>query len=157
MIAEDLGVITPAVERLRDALGLPGMHVLQWGLPGNPGSPHRLENHRENGVVYTGTHDNDTAAGWWSSLSRAERKATGLDPGAPSWRMVELALSSRARLAIVPVQDLLGLGSEARMNTPGTESGNWEWRLEPGLLTPELAERLRGALEAAGRLQARPG
>jgi 4-alpha-glucanotransferase len=152
VIAEDLGVITPAVERLRDAFGLPGMHVLQWGLPGNPGSPHRLENHRENGVVYTGTHDNDTARGWYESLSPAEREATGLDPAEPSWNMVELALSSRARLAVVPVQDLLGLGSEARMNTPGSAAGNWTWRLERGRLTRELARKLRRAIDTAGRL-----
>jgi 4-alpha-glucanotransferase len=151
VIAEDLGLITPAVEGLRDALGLPGMHVLQWGLPGNPGSPHRLENHRENGVVYTGTHDNDTALGWYESLSPPEQAATGLDPADPSWSMVEVAFSSRARLAVVPIQDVLGLGSEARMNRPGSVEGNWTWRLaeQP---SAALAARVRAALEASGRL-----
>ena len=151
VIAEDLGVITAAVERLRDELGLPGMHVLQWGFTEDAASPHRLENHRENGVVYTGTHDNDTTAGWWSSLSAAERAATGVDPDDPVWSLIELAYSSAASLAVVPMQDILGLGSEARMNTPGRETGNWSWRLEPGAASDELAARLLEATEAAGR------
>ena len=151
LIAEDLGVITPAVERLRDDLGLPGMHVLQWAFSDDASSPHRLENHRANGVVYTGTHDNDTAAGWWSSLSAPERAATGLDSADPAWSLIELAYSSVAALAIVPIQDVLGLGSEARMNTPGVETGNWTWRLEHGAIDDELAARLRAAAEAAGR------
>ncbi|CAN5120641.1 hypothetical protein BH18CHL2_BH18CHL2_12820 [soil metagenome] len=151
MIAEDLGVITAAVERLRDELGLPGMHVGQWAFSGHASSPHRLENHRENGTVYTGTHDNDTAAGWWSSLSAAERALTGLDPADPAWSLIELAYSSVAALAIVPMQDVLGLGSKARMNTPGMETGNGSWRLEHGAADDELAARLREAAEAAGR------
>ncbi|HJV30222.1 MAG TPA: 4-alpha-glucanotransferase [Gaiellaceae bacterium] len=151
MIAEDLGVITPAVERLREELELPGMHVMQWAFSDDASSPHRLENHRENGVVYTGTHDNDTAAGWWSSLSPAERASTRLDPADPAWSLTELAYSSVAGLAIVPMQDVLGLGSGARMNTPGIETGNWSWRLEPGAADDELAARLREAAEAAGR------
>ena len=151
LIAEDLGVITPAVERLRDELGLPGMHVMQWAFQSHGDSPHRLENHRENGVVYTGTHDNDTAAGWWSSLGERERRETGLDAADPAWSLLERAFSSRAALAIVPAQDVLGLGSEARMNLPGTESGNWRWRLERGQLTDALAVRLRVAAREAGR------
>jgi 4-alpha-glucanotransferase len=151
VIAEDLGVITPAVERLRDELGLPGMHVLQWAFSDRPSSPHRLENHRENGVVYTGTHDNDTTAGWWSSLSTAERATTGLDASDPAWSLIELAYSSVASLAIVPMQDVLGLGSDARMNTPGLATGNWSWRLEPDAADDELASRLRAAAEQAGR------
>ena len=151
LIAEDLGVITKAVERLRDELGLPGMHVLQWAFTEDTGSPHRLENHRENGVVYTGTHDNDTAVGWWGKLSRAERAATGLDPADPGWSLIRLAYSSRAALAIVPLQDVLRLGSEARMNTPGSESGNWRWRLDAGDLTSESATELRAAASAERR------
>jgi 4-alpha-glucanotransferase len=151
VIAEDLGVITPPVHKLRDELGLPGMHVLQWAWSGDATSPHRPENHRENGVVYTGTHDNDTTRGWWDSLTRAERADTGLDERDPAWSLVELALASRASLAVVPAQDLLGLGSQARMNTPGSETGNWRWRLEPGQLTAALAARLRTATQAAGR------
>jgi 4-alpha-glucanotransferase len=133
VIAEDLGVITPPVERLRDELGLPGMHVLQFA----PKRPHRLEDHRENGVVYTGTHDNDTAAAFLGNGRH--------------WQLIEQALSSRARLAIVPAQDVLGLGSEARMNKPGRARGNWSWRLRHGALTEELAARLRQATRAAGR------
>ncbi len=151
LIAEDLGVITKAVERLRDELGLPGMHVLQWAFTEDTGSPHRLENHRENGVVYTGTHDNDTAVGWWGKLSRAERAATGLDPADPGWSLIRLAYSSRAALAIVPLQDVLRLGSEARMNTPGSESGNWRWRLDAGDLTSASATELRAAASAERR------
>jgi 4-alpha-glucanotransferase len=151
VIAEDLGVITPPVEQLRDELALPGMHVMQWAFTDDEKSPHRVENHRENGVVYTGTHDNDTALGWWASLDDEEREATGLDPDDPSWSLVQAALSSRASLAIVPMQDVLGLGSDARMNTPGSESGNWRWRLEPEALDGALARRLRFATEEAGR------
>jgi 4-alpha-glucanotransferase len=151
LVAEDLGVITPAVVRLRDRLGFPGMVVLQFGFGGGPANPHRLENHPENAVAYTGTHDQDTALGWWSSLTAAQKRATGLDARDPSWSLVERTLSSRARLAILPVQDLLGLGSEARLNTPGRADGNWSWRLRRGRLTPELAARLRAASEAADR------
>jgi 4-alpha-glucanotransferase len=150
LIAEDLGVITPAVRRLRDELGLPGMRVLQFGLL-DPGGSHRPERHPEHAVVYTGTHDNDTTRGWFESLSPSEREATGLDPAEPHWSLIELALGSRARLAIVPAQDVLGLGSEGRMNTPGREQGNWTWQLEPGSLTRKLAARLKAATEAAGR------
>jgi len=151
LVAEDLGAITPAVVCLRERLGLPGMVVLQFGFDGGPANPHRLENHPENAVVYTGTHDNDTALGWWSSLTAGRKQATGLDPGNPSWSLVERALSSRARLAILPAQDLLGLGSEARLNTPGRAVGNWSWRVRRGQLTSALAARLGAATEAAGR------
>jgi 4-alpha-glucanotransferase len=151
LVAEDLGSITPAVYRLRDRLGLPGMVVLQFGFTRRRSSPHRPENHPEHAVVYTGTHDHDTALGWWSSLSRQARRATGLDPADPAWSLVELALSSRARLAIVPAQDVLGLGSDARLNTPGRPDGNWRWRLRRGQLTGEHAARLREATRAHGR------
>jgi 4-alpha-glucanotransferase len=151
LIAEDLGVITPAVYALRDELGLPGMLVLLWAFSGSPSSMHRLENHRENAVVYTSTHDTDTAVGWFSSLRPRERAATGLDPSEPHWGLIELALGSRANRAIVPAQDVLGLGSDARMNRPGVVRGNWTWRLERGQLTPELARRLRARTEAHGR------
>jgi 4-alpha-glucanotransferase len=145
LIAEDLGVITPAVERLRDEFGLPGMAVLHWAFA--RWSPHALGNHRENQVVYTGTHDNDTTVGWFRSLPRREQARTGLDPREPHWSLIELALSSRAAVAIVPAQDLLGLGSEARMNTPGRREGNWRWRLRRGQLTGEHAARLRELTE----------
>ncbi len=148
LIAEDLGVITPAVRRLRDELHLPGMVVLHWAFGGSPGNPHAPQNHRENQVVYTSTHDTDTTAGWFHDLKPRQRAATGLDPDEPSWGLIELALESRASLAMIPAQDVLGLGSEARMNHPGEVYGNWSWQLEPGALTPALAARLR---EATGR------
>ena len=151
LIAEDLGHITPPVHRLRDELGLPGMVVLLWAFRRRRGNPHALENHPVRAVAYTSTHDTDTAAGWFAGLRPRERAATGLDLSEPSWGLIELAYGSRAALAIVPAQDVLGLGSEARMNRPGRTEGNWRWRLEPGALTPALARRLRGLAEQHGR------
>jgi 4-alpha-glucanotransferase len=151
LIAEDLGVITPAVYALRDELGLPGMAVLLWAFGGSPSNPHAPRNHRARQVVYTTTHDTDTAAGWFASLSRKEQQATGLDPAEPHWGMIELALRSRANLAIVPAQDVLGLGSDARTNRPGETEGNWSWRLERGQLTEALAQRLRALTQRSRR------
>ena len=151
LIAEDLGHITPPVHRLRDELGLPGMVVLLWAFRRRRSNPHALANHRENSVAYTSTHDTDTAVGWFSSLRPRERAATGLDPHEPHWDLIDLAYGSRAGLALVPAQDVLGLGSEARMNRPGRTEGNWRWRLERGALTPALAERLRRLAEQHGR------
>ncbi len=132
-IAEDLGVITPDVEALRDGLKLPGMRVLQFGFGGeadNTHLPHRFE---RNSVVYTGTHDNDTTAGWFDSLdkttrTRVRRYATPGD-ASPVWALIRLAMASVADRAIIPAQDLLELGGAARMNTPGVGEGNWRWRL----------------------------
>jgi 4-alpha-glucanotransferase len=154
LIAEDLGVITPAVYRLRDELDLPGMAVLLWAFEGGRDNPHRLENQRERQVVYTSIHDTDTAAGWFRSLRPRERAATGLDPQEPHWGLIELALSSPAELAMIPAQDVLGLGSDARMNRPGRARGNWRWRLEPGALTEALAGRLRERAAEHGRVPA---
>jgi 4-alpha-glucanotransferase len=151
LIAEDLGHITPPVYRLRDELGLPGMVVLLWAFRSGRHNPHRVENHRRNSVVYTSTHDTDTAVGWFSRLARRQRAATGLDPAEPSWGLIELAYGSPAELAIVPAQDVLGLGSEARMNRPGVTEGNWRWRLERGTLTSALARRLGRLAEQHGR------
>jgi 4-alpha-glucanotransferase len=152
LVAEDLGVITRRVEQLRDELGLPGMAVMQFAYGGPPSSPHRLENHRRRSVVYVGTHDCDTALGWWNALSPRQRRATGLPGVEPHWELIEAAFSSRAELAIVQAQDVLGLGSEARLNRPGTSTGNWSWQLRRSELTKGLAARLRGATAAAGRL-----
>jgi 4-alpha-glucanotransferase len=161
LVAEDLGVITPAVERLRDSLGFPGMVVLQFGFdPEHPESVHRFENHPVNRVVYTGTHDHDTARGWYSSLDPATRAlvdgtmdSVGVrEPRAPWWGLIRLALASRSQVAMVQAQDVLGLGSEARMNAPGRVGSAWRWRMKRGALTPALARRLREATEAAGRL-----
>jgi 4-alpha-glucanotransferase len=138
VIAEDLGVITPDVHALRDELGFPGMVVMIWSFSGPSDNMHRLENHRVNQVVYTSTHDTDTLAG---------------HTGEPDvWPLIEHALSSRSTLAIVPVQDILGLGSEGRMNRPGEVGGNWGWRLESGQLTEAHARRLRAAAETSGRV-----
>jgi 4-alpha-glucanotransferase len=151
LIAEDLGHITPPVERLRDELGLPGMVVLLWAFRAARRNPHGLENHRTNSVVYTSTHDTDTAVGWFAGLGPRQRDATGLDPAEPSWGLIELAYESPAALAIVPAQDVLGLGSDARMNRPGVTDGNWRWRLERGALTPALARRLSRLAEGNER------
>jgi 4-alpha-glucanotransferase len=159
-IAEDLGVITPPVHRLRDALGLPGMVVLQFGYdPDDPHSPHRLDRHVRHSVAYTGTHDHDTILGWYRSLEPGARDlvdadlaAHGITDDDACWALVRLALASRADLAMVQLQDVLGLGSEGRMNMPGEEGGrSWRWRLDPGQLTSAHARRLRAATEEAGR------
>ena len=158
MIAEDLGAITPPVEQLRDELGLPGMLILQFAFAESLKNPQRVSGDAENVVVYTGTHDNDTSAGWWESAGQAERRnvdeaaaAAGIDDPEPHWRLIRLALAAQGRLAIVPAQDVLGLGSDARTNTPGRAEGNWRWRLRPGELTESHAARLREATKAAGR------
>jgi 4-alpha-glucanotransferase len=156
LIAEDLGVITPAVYELRDELRLPGMAVLLWAFGRTRGNPHALTNIRPRQVVYTTTHDTDTAAGWYQSLRERQRRATGLDPAEPSWGLIELALGSRASIAVVPAQDVLGLGSDARMNRPGQATGNWSWRLRPGELTDELAARLRAATVRSRRTVTSP-
>jgi len=153
VIVEDLGFITPAVERLRDGLRYPGTAVLQWAFGGGARNPHAPRNHRVRQAVYTSTHDTDTTAGWFASLSPEERAATGLDAGEPHWSLIALAFRSRAALAIVPAQDVLGLSSAARMNVPGRPEGNWGWRLRPGELDLGLASRLRDATERSRRLR----
>ena len=152
LIAEDLGVITPRVYALRDELALPGMVVLHWAFGGAPTNLHAPKNHPENAVVYTSTHDTDTTVGWYRSLSEPERAQTGLDPADPHWGLIELAYASPARLAVVPMQDVLGLGSESRMNRPGEAEGNWAWRLEPGQPDEAAAARLRGLAEQYHRV-----
>jgi len=151
LIAEDLGVITSAVYRLRDELRLPGMAVLLWAFGGGRHNPHAPRNIRTRQAVYTSTHDTDTAAGWFGTLSTRKQRETGLDPAEPHWGLIELALQSRAALAVIPAQDVLGLGSEAQMNRPGTAGGNWTWKLKRGQLTDELAARLRDATVRASR------
>jgi 4-alpha-glucanotransferase len=161
LVAEDLGVITEPVERLRRSLGMPGMLVIQFGLdPDEPDSPHRLENHMPDRIVYTATHDQDTTRGWLESIPAAQRAFVDAelarhgfaDPGEPWWGLIRLAFSSPARVAIVQAQDVLGLGSEARMNLPGSAAGSWRWRMAPGALTPALGAQLREATAEAGRL-----
>jgi 4-alpha-glucanotransferase len=161
-VAEDLGVITAAVERLRDELGLPGMLVLQFGFePNERNSVHRSANHREHRIVYTGTHDNDTARGWYESLDAQRRTlvdeelaSRGIRGPEPWWALIHLAFASVARVAMVQAQDVLGLGSEGRMNDPARAGGSWRWQMQPGALTAALARRLRAATEESGRLLA---
>jgi 4-alpha-glucanotransferase len=160
LVAENLGEITPAVEKLRHDLNLPGMAVMQFAFdPDEPKSPYKLPRHEENDVVYTGTHDHDTARGWYESLQSAEREefdhevaAAGIEDD-PWWSLVRLTMTSRCHLCMLQMQDVLGLGSEARMNTPGTVGPqNWSWRMEPDALTPDLAARLRQATQESNRL-----
>jgi 4-alpha-glucanotransferase len=143
IIAEDLGAVVPEAMALRDRCNFPGMRVLQFGF-GDGGQYHLPHNYARRAVVYTGTHDNDTTAGWLRSISAKERKRVVEYAGeANVWPLIRLAMSSVADTAIVPMQDVLDLGREARMNLPGVADGNWVWRLRRGKLTPTLAKRLR--------------
>ena len=161
-MAEDLGVITEPVERLRRQLGLPGMLVIQFGMdPDEPRSPHRLANHTADRVVYTSTHDQDTARGWLESLGERQRAFVDsevarlgfTDRRRPWWGLIRYVFSSPAMIAMIQAQDALGLGSEARMNAPGSAGGSWRWEMRRGALTPALAQRLRAATEESGRLR----
>ena len=161
LVAEDLGVITEPVDRLRRSLAMPGMLVIQFGMdPEVPTSPHRLENHTEDRIVYTATHDQDTARGWLESLSAPERSFVEaelrrhgfIEPREPWWGLIRLAFSSPARIAMVQAQDVLGLGSDARMNVPGSATGSWRWQAPEGAFTPALAQRLREVGAGARRL-----
>jgi 4-alpha-glucanotransferase len=155
LIAEDLGIITEEVEALRDDLDLPGMRVLQFAFGGDdPENPHLPRNYVHNAVAYTGTHDNDTVLGWYADAGGTERVAVDQAVGTGTemhWRMIEAVLQSAAGWAIVPLQDVLGLGGQARMNTPGVAEGNWRWRLREGELTPDLADRLAEIVRRTGR------
>ena len=161
IIAEDLGVVTPDVEALRDDFGLPGMAVLQFAFGGGDFSVNAFlpDNLRENQVVYTGTHDNDTSRGWWKNAGEDERHAyrsyTHSDPAeeAFAWALTQMAFRSRAKLSVVPLQDLLNLPSQDRMNLPGTTGPqNWTWRYRPESLTPALARQLRELTGETARL-----
>jgi 4-alpha-glucanotransferase len=156
LVAEDLGVITGDVRALLAALGIPGMKVLQFGFSEDD-SEHLPHRHVANAVVYTGTHDNDTTRGWFAALSALERTRVldyvGGDGTDIARDFIREASTSVAGLAVVPLQDVLGLGSEARMNTPGVAEGNWAWRALPGALTPERAERLKRLAALTGRVE----
>jgi 4-alpha-glucanotransferase len=159
LIAEDLGLITPAVDRLRSRLGLLGMRIVGRGFARRHRHRHAVAAHVEDAVVYTGTHDHPTLAGWLATASQADLalvahdlEAAGIEDDDLAWALVRLALSSRARLAILPMQDVLGLGEEARMNHPGTVgNGNWQWRLERSQLSAATAARLREATAESRR------
>ncbi|MGA8869045.1 MAG: 4-alpha-glucanotransferase [Candidatus Sulfotelmatobacter sp.] len=154
--AEDLGYITPEVYALRDRLHIPGMAVLQFGF-GDEGAHIYLPHRAAGKVIYTGTHDNDTTVGWWNSgASEHERLNAEAYVGRPEdgihWAFIRAAQTSPAGLCIIPLQDVLGLGSEARMNTPSLHGGNWRWRFAPGALTQELASKLARLTDVTDRL-----
>ncbi len=163
IVAEDLGVITPEVEALRDGFGFPGMKILQFAFSDetNPFLPHNYPKHG-NVIVYSGTHDNDTSLGWFRTAPQAERDFMRgylaqqgircLSEYEVAGALIELAFRSGARLAIVPLQDILGLGPEARMNYPGRLGGNWAWRYQEGDLEAGLAQSLRALAKACRRL-----
>jgi 4-alpha-glucanotransferase len=155
-IAEDLGIIDDAVNALRDDLGLPGMAVLQFAYGSDEANPHLPANHRENQVVYTGTHDNATTLEWHENLPDWERdrvaRAVGhIGQEGPVWAMIRQALASRCESAVIPMQDLLELGAQSRMNRPGTVQGNWQWRMASNALKKPLAQRFKSALIQSGR------
>jgi 4-alpha-glucanotransferase len=160
IVAENLGVITPPVEKLRQQFGLPGMSLLQFAFGNDPQGPSfRPHNYSRDLAAYTGGHDNDTTVGWWLSSGAGDSTRTAedvrkehdfaraylnlRDDSEINWVMIRAVLASVADVAIVPMQDVLGLGSVARMNLPGTVSGNWKWRYRPGALSGELSARLR--------------
>jgi 4-alpha-glucanotransferase len=158
LIAEDLGFITPEVDALREQFGLPGMRILQFAFGGAVERRFLPHNLVREVVVYTGTHDNDTTLGWYSGLTDEERAhLLNYAPGAdrdPAWALIRLAWASVAGCAIAPLQDLLGLGREARMNQPGTTGGNWRWRFREGELRAEVVDRLAELTETYERWQA---
>lgn len=156
LVAEDLGVITPEVDALRRAFGLPGMKILQFAFDGGADNPYLPHNHESNGVVYTGTHDNDTTVGWYEALpvqAQAQvREYLGEPSGSMPWPLISAAYMSVARLVITPMQDLLELDGEHRMNTPGTAVGNWTWRFSWSQVAPDLASQLHRLASIYGRL-----
>jgi 4-alpha-glucanotransferase len=156
ILAEDLGIITPEVEALRDEFEFPGMKVLQFAFGSDPGNPFLPFNYPRNAVVYSGTHDNDTTVGWFNTANDYEKQNLllylgGISSDGINWDLIRLALASIANQSIIPLQDILGLGTESRMNYPGTTEGNWEWRYEEGVLNQELSNRLRTITQLCGR------
>ncbi len=155
LIAEDLGVITDEVDALRKKYRLPGMKVLQFAFSGERDNPYLPFHHDPDSVVYTGTHDNDTTLGWYRSLDDGARAYVDEFLGHPAehmpWPLIRCALASCSHLAMLPMQDILGLDGAHRMNVPGTSEGNWTWRFSWDQVTPELPGRLRQMLGLYGR------
>ncbi len=168
IIAENLGVITPEVEAIRHEFGFPGMAILQFAFGNDPQGPSfRPHNYPREVVAYTGTHDNDTTVGWWNSTGTTDSVRTPEDVAREhafarayldfhdepvNWVLIRAVLASVANTAVVPMQDLLGLGNEARMNRPGTSSGNWRWRMRPGVIDLQLSARLQQLNSIYGRV-----
>ncbi len=155
LVAEDLGIITDEVEALRDEFDLPGMKILQFAFGGDHDNPYLPGNIDKNSVVYTGTHDNDTTLGWYQTIGDGEKayiyEYLGQPTTAMPFTLVQAALASVANLAVIPMQDVLELGSEHRMNTPGTTEGNWRWRFNWDQLTENQVHRLAHAIDLFGR------
>ncbi|MEL6261620.1 MAG: 4-alpha-glucanotransferase [Cyanobacteria bacterium J06626_6] len=161
-LAEDLGLIDEKVEALRDRFDFPGMKILQFAFGSDHQNPYLPFNVDRNFLIYTGTHDNNTTVGWFEQASDYEKQRVAtfvgaFDPNAVHWAMIRMALSSVANQAVTPLQDVLGLGSEARMNTPGIGEGNWEWRYVETMLTPGVCTQLRRLTELYGRSRDQTG
>ncbi|MBF0255282.1 MAG: 4-alpha-glucanotransferase [Gammaproteobacteria bacterium] len=156
LVAEDLGVITDEVRELKNNLGMPGMKILQFAFSGDADNPYLPYNHERCSVVYTGTHDNDTTLGWYNGLGQGSRDYVNNYLGYPQepmpWPLIRLALRSRSQMAVIPMQDLLELGREHRMNTPGTIEGNWLWEFTWDQVPTDLSQRLRSLLSLYGRI-----
>ena len=155
LVAEDLGLITAEVDALRLELGLPGMKVIQFGFSDKSAHMHLPQQYTPGTVAYTGTHDNDTTQGWWNTADAATRSAieafVGPVGGRPVWPLIRATAASVAEVAVVPAQDILELGSEARMNTPAVGAGNWGWRAPEGSWKPVLASRLAALVDVTDR------
>lgn len=155
LVAEDLGIITQEVDALRLKYEMPGMKILQFAFGGDETNPYLPENIEENSVVYTGTHDNDTTLGWYHSIEDHVKAHLhhylGTDQPSMPIALIVLAFSTKAKLAIVPMQDILALSSECRMNTPGTIVNNWAWQFEWQQLTKQHIEQFKQAVKASGR------
>ncbi len=158
IIAEDLGFVTPEVEKLRDQFLFPGMKILHFAFNSDPGNSYLPHNYIPNSVVYTGTHDNDTTIGWYNSAPENDqhclREYTRSDGSEPNWELIRLAMLSVADQAIFPLQDYMNLNSEHRMNTPGTVGNNWEWRFTPEMLDRVDRNRIRALIHMSNRFSA---
>ncbi|MCR5250714.1 MAG: 4-alpha-glucanotransferase [Lachnospiraceae bacterium] len=158
IIAEDLGFLTPGVRKLVKKTGYPGMKILEFAFDSAEDNDYLPHNYDRNCVVYTGTHDNDTVLGWFSTLAKRDQQFTKDYLGIKNtkhigWELIRLALASVSDTAVIPLQDYLELGSEARINTPSTLGNNWDWRMKKGSLTPPLAERIRKTCAMYGRCE----
>ncbi len=156
IVAEDLGLITPDVEELRDRFGFPGMKVLHFAFGSGADNPYLPHNLTRNSVIYTGTHDNDTTLGWWNSITRDERNAVRRYLGKAEeipWDLIRAAMASVSAICILPLQDILELGSETRMNTPGRPGQNWGWRYRSGAISVDVRKRLHEFSITYGRTQ----